>query len=132
MTLPYAEPLTLIDPADRVVPEPPRRGEEGGEPCFPCSAGSDENLIWADQNWTLHNPGQTGLPGSVWLASRAHFDSFADMPPEVGSTFAEVCGASSAPCWRSATWPGSTSTAGVTVARTSTSGSCRARSGGST
>ena len=84
MTLPYAEPLTLIDPADRVVPEPPRRGEEGGEPCFPCSAGSDENLIWADENWTLHNPGQTGLPGSVWLASRAHFDSFADMPPEVG------------------------------------------------
>ena len=35
MTLPYAEPLTLIDPADLVVPEPPRRGEPGGEPCFP-------------------------------------------------------------------------------------------------
>jgi diadenosine tetraphosphate (Ap4A) HIT family hydrolase len=92
MTLPYAEPLTVIDPADLVVPEPPRRGEEGGEPCFPCSADSDANLIWADQHWTLHNPGQTGLPGSVWLASRVHFDSFADMPPEVGSTFAEVCG----------------------------------------
>ena len=30
MTLPYAEPLTLTDPADLVVPEPPRRGEEGG------------------------------------------------------------------------------------------------------
>ena len=29
MTLPYAEPLTLIDPADIVVPEPPRRGEPG-------------------------------------------------------------------------------------------------------
>ena len=92
MTLPYAEPLTPIDPAELVIPEPPRRGEEGGEPCFPCSADSDSNLIWSDQNWTLHNPGQTGLPGSVWLASRAHFDSFADMPPEVAATFAGVCG----------------------------------------
>ncbi len=92
MTLPYAEPLTLVDPAALVVPEPPRRGEEGGAPCFPCSADSDSNLIWSDQHWTLHNPGQTGLPGSVWLASREHFDSFADMPPEVGATFAAVCG----------------------------------------
>ncbi len=92
MTLPYAEPLTVIDPADLVVPEPPRRGEEGGEPCFPCSADSDSNLIWSDQTWTLHNPGQTGLPGSVWLASRAHFDSFADMPADVATTFGGVCG----------------------------------------
>lgn len=92
MTLPYAEPLTLINPAGLVVPEPPRRGEEGGEPCLPCSTGSDDNLIWSDQHWTLHNPGRTGLPGSVWLASRVHFDSFADMPPEVGATFADVSG----------------------------------------
>jgi diadenosine tetraphosphate (Ap4A) HIT family hydrolase len=92
MTLPYAAPLTVIDPADLVVPEPPRRGEEGGEPCWPCSAGSEANLIWSDETWTLHNPGQTGLPGSVWLASRVHFDSFADMPPEVATTFGAVCG----------------------------------------
>ena len=92
MTLPYAEPLTLIDPAPLVVPEPPRRGEPGGEPCFPCSNDSDANLIWSDDTWTLHNPGQTGLPGSVWLASRAHFDSFADMPADVAATFAAVCG----------------------------------------
>ena len=65
MTLPYAEPLSVIDPAELVLPEPPRRGEEGGEPCFPCSADSGSNLIWSDQHWTLHNPGQTGLPGSV-------------------------------------------------------------------
>ena len=72
MTLPYAEPLSVIDPAELVLPEPPRRGEEGGEPCFPCSGDSDSNLLWSDQHWTLHNPGQTGLPGSVWLASRTH------------------------------------------------------------
>jgi diadenosine tetraphosphate (Ap4A) HIT family hydrolase len=93
MTLPYAEPLTVIDPAVLVVPEPPRRGEEGGEPCFPCSAGSTHhNVIWSDETWTLHNPGQTALPGSVWLASRAHFDSFADMPPDVAATLGAVCG----------------------------------------
>jgi diadenosine tetraphosphate (Ap4A) HIT family hydrolase len=92
MTLPYAEPLTLIDPADRVVPEPPRRGEPGGEPCFPCSADSHGNEIWSDETWTLHNPGQTGLVGSVWLASRAHVDSFADLPPDVAATFGAVCG----------------------------------------
>jgi diadenosine tetraphosphate (Ap4A) HIT family hydrolase len=88
MTAPTASPQT----AELVIPEPPRRGEPGGEPCFPCSAGSDANLIWSDDHWTLHNPGQTGLPGSVWLASRQHFDSFADMPAEVGTTFAAVCG----------------------------------------
>jgi diadenosine tetraphosphate (Ap4A) HIT family hydrolase len=92
MTLPYAEPLTVIDPAELVIPEPPRRGEAGGAPCFPCSTGSDANLIWSDAHWTLHNPGRTGLPGSVWLASRVHFDSFADMPTEAVTTFGDVCG----------------------------------------
>ena len=92
MTLPYAEPLTVIEPAAVVIPEPPRRGEEGGGPCFPCSGDSGAGLIWSDARWTLHNPGQTGLPGSVWLASRVHADSFADLPPEVAATFGEVCG----------------------------------------
>jgi diadenosine tetraphosphate (Ap4A) HIT family hydrolase len=91
MTIPYAEPLSTIDPAELVIPEPPRRGEEGGAPCFPCS-DPDAHLIWSDDTWTLHNPGQTALPGSVWLASRAHFDSFADMPVEAAKTFAGVCG----------------------------------------
>jgi diadenosine tetraphosphate (Ap4A) HIT family hydrolase len=91
MTLPN-QTLTAREPADLVVPEPPRRGEEGGEPCFPCSTASDDNLIWADDTWTLHNPGQTSLPGSVWLASRDHFDSFADMPPDVAPTLAAVIG----------------------------------------
>ena len=92
MTIPYAEPLSRIDPAELVIPEPPRRGEKGGEPCFPCSGDSDSNLIWSDAHWTLHNPGQTALPGSVWLAPRTHFDSFVDMPSEVAATFASVCG----------------------------------------
>jgi hypothetical protein len=92
MTLPYAEPPTPIEPAELVVPEPPRRGEPGGEPCFPCSADSEGNQIWCDDTWTLHNPGRTGLVGSVWLASRDHFDSFADMPAHVAASFGTICG----------------------------------------
>jgi diadenosine tetraphosphate (Ap4A) HIT family hydrolase len=92
MTLPYAEPLTLREPADLTLPEPPRRGEEGGEPCFPCSPESRANAIWADERWSLHNPGQTSLAGSVWLTSREHFDSYADMPAQYASTLAGVVG----------------------------------------
>jgi diadenosine tetraphosphate (Ap4A) HIT family hydrolase len=90
MTLPYLEPLTPRPPADLVVPEPPRRGEPGGEDCGPCAWA--DHALWSDQNWTLHNPGQTGLPGSVWMASRVHVDSFADLPAECASTFGVVAG----------------------------------------
>ena len=30
MTLPYREPLVPREPAERQIPEPPRRGEPGG------------------------------------------------------------------------------------------------------
>ncbi len=92
MNLPYAEPLTRRAPAALTIPEPPRRGEAGGEPCFPCSPGTAESAIWADERWTLHNPGQTGLVGAVWLASRVHFDSYADMPAEEAATLGAVAG----------------------------------------
>ena len=92
MTLPYAEPLTTRDPAPLTIPEPPRRGEAGGEPCFPCSENSRRSAIWADDLWSLHNPGATALAGSVWLTSRAHFDSYADMPDEYAATLGAVAG----------------------------------------
>jgi diadenosine tetraphosphate (Ap4A) HIT family hydrolase len=92
MTLPYAEPLTLREPATLTLPEPPRRGEEGGEPCFPCSPEARDHAIWRDERWSLHNPGQTSLAGSVWLTSRAHFDSYADMPPEYAESLGTVAG----------------------------------------
>jgi diadenosine tetraphosphate (Ap4A) HIT family hydrolase len=92
MTLPYTEPLTPRDPAPLTVPEPPRRGEAGGQPCFPCSADARAGAIWTDDLWSLHNPGQTSLAGSVWLTSRAHFDSYADMPAEYAATIGAVAG----------------------------------------
>ena len=38
MTLPYQEPLTVRQPGPRIIPEPPRRGEPGGDPCGICTA----------------------------------------------------------------------------------------------
>jgi diadenosine tetraphosphate (Ap4A) HIT family hydrolase len=79
MSLPYAEPLTTRTPAPRVVPEPPRRGEPGGEPCGICT-GRATPPLWGDDHFTLHPPVGSSLPGSLWLASRVHADSFADLP----------------------------------------------------
>jgi diadenosine tetraphosphate (Ap4A) HIT family hydrolase len=89
MTLPFAEPLQPLDPGPRVIPEPPRRGESGGPPCLVCQ--QDEG-IWSDEHWVLHNPAGTSLPGTVWLASRAHVDSFADLPADLAASFGDVVG----------------------------------------
>ena len=48
MQLPYTEPLTVREPGERVVPEPPRRGEPGGEPCGLCS-GQATQPVWQDE-----------------------------------------------------------------------------------
>jgi diadenosine tetraphosphate (Ap4A) HIT family hydrolase len=89
--LPYDEPLTRRDPGPRIIPEPPRRGEAGGEPCAICE-GATTNAVWSDEHFTLHPPVNGSLPGTVWLASRAHVDSFKDLPPEVAAAFAPLAG----------------------------------------
>jgi diadenosine tetraphosphate (Ap4A) HIT family hydrolase len=86
MSLPYAEPLTVREPGPRVVPEPPRRGEPGGEPCRICD-GSTTASLWGDEHFTLHAPVGSSLPGALWLASRVHVDSFSDLPPDVAAAF---------------------------------------------
>jgi diadenosine tetraphosphate (Ap4A) HIT family hydrolase len=91
MELPYEGPLTAKTPGPRVVPEPPRRGEPGGEPCGICD-GKATDAVWSDELWTLHPPIGGSLPGTVWLASKAHFDSFADMPDENAADFGRVAG----------------------------------------
>jgi len=84
MTYPFAQPLTPIPPGPRVIPEPPRRGEPGGEECGVC--GRDDQ-IWSDEDWALYNPYGCSLPGTVWLASQVHADSFSDLPPQALATF---------------------------------------------
>jgi diadenosine tetraphosphate (Ap4A) HIT family hydrolase len=86
MLLPYEKPLTVRTLRERVVPEPPRRGEPGGEPCGICS-GSTTDAVWSDDLWTLHAPAGGSLAGSVWLASREHVDSFSDLSPAAATDF---------------------------------------------
>jgi hypothetical protein len=86
MQLPYAEPLTVLEPSQRVVPEPPRRGEDGGEPCGIC-AGQSTAAVWQDEHFSLHPPVGGSLAGAVWLASREHVDSFSDLSPEAAAAF---------------------------------------------
>ena len=81
MTLPYKEPLEKLEPGPRVIPEPPRRGEPGGEPCAIC-AGETTKPVWSDDHWTLHPASGGSIPGTVWMASKAHVDSFSDLPDD--------------------------------------------------
>jgi diadenosine tetraphosphate (Ap4A) HIT family hydrolase len=87
MELPYLEPLTPRPLADPVIPEPPRRGELGGEPCGICT-GASTSAVWSNDHFTLHPPVQGSLVGAVWLASREHVDSFKDLSPEAAAAFA--------------------------------------------
>ena len=89
MTMPYEQPLVPKAPGERVIPEPARRGEPGGQPCGICT-GEATAALWSDDLWTLHAPVGGSLPGTVWLASREHFDSFADMPARYAAAFGPV------------------------------------------
>jgi diadenosine tetraphosphate (Ap4A) HIT family hydrolase len=89
MKLPYQEPLVSVEPGERVIPEPPRRGEPGGEPCRIC-AGATTLPVWSDEFFTLHPPVGGSLAGAVWLAAREHVDSFADLPQAAAEDFGKV------------------------------------------
>jgi diadenosine tetraphosphate (Ap4A) HIT family hydrolase len=89
MRLPYAEPLTPLPLSPPTLPEPPRRGEPGGPPCAICSADTTAP-VWSDPWWTLHPPTGGSIPGTVWLASRAHVDSFADLSDDAAARFGPV------------------------------------------
>lgn len=88
--LPFTEPLTPREPGPRVVPEPPRRGDAGGEPCSICPGEDNEHTIWSDDHWILNHGVHTSLPGAVWLTTREHHDSFADLPPARAREFGEL------------------------------------------
>jgi diadenosine tetraphosphate (Ap4A) HIT family hydrolase len=56
-----------------------------------CS-GDRPPAIWEDEHFTLHAPVGGSLPGSVWLASRVHVDSFRDLPAAAAADFGTVAG----------------------------------------
>jgi diadenosine tetraphosphate (Ap4A) HIT family hydrolase len=89
MQLPYAEPLTVRERSEPTIPEPPRRGEEGGPPCGICGDAA-ASAVWRDDLWTVHPPVQSSLPGTVWLASREHADSFSDLSEAAARDFGMI------------------------------------------
>ncbi len=92
MQLPYTEPLTTRELADPVIPEPPRRGDPGGEPCGVCPGEDGPHTIWSDDNWILNHGIETSLAGAVWLATRIHVDSFADLNTALAQDFGIISG----------------------------------------
>jgi hypothetical protein len=57
-----------------VVPEPPRVGDPGGEPCRRCERG-DEGAFWSNERWTLSPAASIkALPFAAFLEPRAHLD----------------------------------------------------------
>lgn len=65
---------------DRVVPEPPR-GDLAGD-CEEC-ARTDDTFVWTNANWRLTGHLPTELAGLVLLETRAHYDSFVDLPDDL-------------------------------------------------
>ncbi len=96
MTLPYAEPLIRRDLQSRVIPEPPRVGEPGGDPCGLCDWLSNYEQsehrppLWVNDDWALIRSTDVTIPGIVWLTTRAHHDSFADLPDRLAMSYGPV------------------------------------------
>ncbi len=86
MLLPYTDPLTVRELSEPTIPEPPRRGEEGGPPCGVCG-GAAASAVWSDDLWTVHPPVGGSIAGTVWMASREHADSFSDLSEETARSF---------------------------------------------
>lgn len=64
-----------------VIPEPLRHGETEVD-CDSCGR-SDDSYLWTDGSWRLWAMTSFPLRGCVMLESRAHVDSFSDMPLEL-------------------------------------------------
>ena len=57
-----------------ILPEPPRRGEPGGEPCPACRGGREE-VAWEDERWSVViGTKPHGLPMVAVLQPKAHHD----------------------------------------------------------
>ncbi len=85
---PFEGELQVVPLADPVLPEPPRRGEDGGPPCPKC-ADPDGSVIWRDEQWSLKAFGPTGLPLVALLETREHY-RLDNLPPELTATLGSV------------------------------------------
>lgn len=83
---PFDGDIRVRQLADPVIPEPPRRGEPGGEPCGHC-AEADKNAIWRDERWIV-SAGfvPTGLPMVAVLVPVEHV-TLHTMSPALAASF---------------------------------------------
>ena len=69
---PFDDDVSVVPLADPVVPEPPRNGEIGGEPCFRC-ANPDAHVLWRDDQWNVRAGfAPMSLPMVAALAPNEH------------------------------------------------------------
>ena len=92
MSLPFAEPLVVREPGARADPRAAAARRAGRRAVRHLQRATRPSAVWSDENWTLHPPVGGSLPGAVWLASREHVDSFADLPDELAADFGRVGG----------------------------------------
>jgi diadenosine tetraphosphate (Ap4A) HIT family hydrolase len=82
---PFEGDLQVVPLAEPVLPEPPRAGEPGGNPCMTC-ADPDGYAIWGDEQWVLKaGLEQNGLPMVALLVPREHY-RLDNLPPELTAT----------------------------------------------
>lgn len=86
---PFEAPLTVVPLDHPVVPEPPRNGGPGGDPCRRC-AEPDADVIWRDDIWNVRAGfAPTGLPMVAVLAPNEHL-TLHSMPAEVAASMGPV------------------------------------------
>jgi diadenosine tetraphosphate (Ap4A) HIT family hydrolase len=65
--------VQVVPLAEPVLPEPPRAGESGGQPCPTCT-DPDSSAIWRDDRWVLKAGLEpSGLPMVALLLPRDHY-----------------------------------------------------------
>ncbi|MDX6293804.1 MAG: hypothetical protein QOH50_2879 [Kribbellaceae bacterium] len=82
---PFDGDIQVVPLHEPVLPEPPRSGEPGGEPCPTC-AEPEGDAIWGDDQWLLKAGLQpNGLPMVALLVPREHY-LLDELPPDLTAT----------------------------------------------
>ncbi len=78
---PFAGDISVKPLDDKVIPEPDRAGLDEAT-CSACQR-ADDTFVWTDHDWRLSAYLPTQIPGIVLLQTRAHYDSFTDLPQDL-------------------------------------------------
>ncbi len=78
---PFAGDISVKPLDDKVIPEPDRAGLDEAT-CNACQR-ADDTFVWTDHDWRLSAYLPTQIPGIVLLQTRAHYDSFTDLPQDL-------------------------------------------------